>query len=221
MMAPRRSAKEPARLTPRLYLVTPPLGYSASFAVKLAAALEASDVAAVLVRLAAADAATLIDRVRALAPAAQDRGVALLVDGHPGIVAPAGADGAHLDGIAALNAALPGLKPDRIAGCGGLDTRHDAMTAAERGTDYVMFGRPDPGGRRPDFGAVADRVAWWAELFEVPCVGWAETFDEVEALAAAGADFVAIGDLVWDHPDGPGVTLAAAAARLNRREPVS
>jgi thiamine-phosphate pyrophosphorylase len=208
-------------LTPRLYLVTTPVDYPASLADKLAAALKAGDVAAVLVRLAAADDAILIDRVRALAPVVQDRGVALLIDGHPGIVAPAGADGAHLDGIAALNAALPGLKPDRIAGCGGLDTRHDAMTAAERGTDYVMFGRPDPGGRRPDFGAIADRVAWWAELFEVPCVGWAETLDEVEALAAAGADFVAIGDLMWDHPDAPAIAVAAAAARLKLPEPVT
>jgi thiamine-phosphate pyrophosphorylase len=206
---------------PRLYLVTPPVDDPASLAGKLATALEAGDVAAVLMRLAAAGDATLIDRVRAIAPAVQNRGVALLIDGHPGIVAPAGADGAHLDGIAALNGALPGLKPDRIAGCGGLDTRHDAMTAAERGTDYVMFGRPDPGGRRPDFGAIVDRVAWWAELFEVPCVGWAETLDEVEALAAAGADFVAIGDLVWDHPDGPAIAVAAAAVRLTLPEPVT
>ena len=35
------------------------------------------------------------------------------------------------------------LKPERIAGCGGLATRHDAMLAAEAGADYVMFGEPD------------------------------------------------------------------------------
>ena len=32
----------------------------------------------------------------------------------------AGADGAHLTGIEAFAAALAKLKPDRIAGCGGL-----------------------------------------------------------------------------------------------------
>jgi thiamine-phosphate pyrophosphorylase len=45
--------------------------------------------------------------------------------------------------------------------------------------------------------------------------------DEVAALAAAGADFVAIGDGVWTYPDGPGAAVAAAAMRLNRSEPVS
>jgi thiamine-phosphate pyrophosphorylase len=64
-------------------------------------------------------------------------------------------------------------------------------------------------------------VAWWAKLFEVPCVGWAMNLDEVAALAAAGADFVAIGDGVWTDPDGPGAAVAAAAMRLNRSEPVS
>ena len=42
-----------------------------------------------------------------------------------------------------FSAAVASLKPDRIAGCGGLATRHDAMLAAESGADYVMFGEPD------------------------------------------------------------------------------
>jgi thiamine-phosphate pyrophosphorylase len=136
-------------------------------------------------------------------------------------VMPAGADGAHVAGIAALDAALPVLKPGHIAGCGGLDSRHDAMTAGERGADYVMFGEPDPDGRRPAFEAIVDRVTWWAELFEVPCVGWALSLDEVAALATAGADFIALGDPVWTDPRGPGAVLAAAAAQLRRLEPVS
>ena len=48
-----------------------------------------------------------------------------------------------------------------------------------------------PTGRRPSFEAIVERVAWWAEVFETPCVGFAATLDEVEPLAAAGADFVA------------------------------
>ena len=38
----------------------------------------------------------------------------------PSIAARAGADGAHLTGIEAFAAALALLKPDRIAGAGGL-----------------------------------------------------------------------------------------------------
>jgi thiamine-phosphate pyrophosphorylase len=220
MTAPRRSAKDHGRSAPWLYLVTPPLD-APGLAEKLAAALGAADVAAVLVRTPTAGDGTLIDRVRAIAPVVQGRGVALLIDAPPASVVPAGADGAHVTGIAALDAALPVLKPAHIAGCGGLGSRHDAMTAGERGADYVMFGEPDPDGSRPAFEAIVDRVAWWAALFEVPCVGWAMSLDEVAALATAGADFVALGDPVWTDPRGPGAVVAAAAARLKLPEPVS
>jgi thiamine-phosphate pyrophosphorylase len=220
MTAPRRSAKEHGRSTARLYLVTPPIDAPA-LAGQLAAALDTADVAAVLARRPADGEATLVDRVHAIAPAIQDRGVALLIDGDPASVVQAGADGAHLSGLAALDAALPILKPGFIAGCGGLSSRHDAMTAGERGADYVMFGEPDRDGRRAAFEVIVDRVAWWAELFEVPCVGWAMSLDEVAALAAAGADFVALGDLVWTDPGGPGRAVAAAAAQLKLAEPVS
>jgi len=185
----------------------------------LAEALDAADIAAVLARMPAAE-ASVIEQARAIAPAVQTRGVAFLIDGSPGSAEPAGADGAHVGGIVALEAALPVLKPRYIVGCGGLSSRHDAMVAGERGADYVMFGEPDPDGRRPAFAAVLDRVAWWAELFEIPCVGWAMSLDELSALAGAGADFVAIGDAVWGDPQGPGAAMTAAAARLRTSEPV-
>jgi thiamine-phosphate pyrophosphorylase len=47
------------------------------------------------------------------------------------------------------------------------------------------------------------------------------SLDEVAALAAAGADFVAIGDLVWIDPAGPGRAVAAAAVQLGLSEPVT
>ncbi len=120
----------------------------------------------------------------------------------------AGADGAHLNGIEAFLEAVPALKPDRIAGCGGIHSRHDAMLAAETGADYLMFGEPDAGGRRPTFDAILERVAWWAEVFEIPCVGFAGSLDEVGPLSAAGADFVAVGDCdlrgcTWRRGCGP------------------
>jgi thiamine-phosphate pyrophosphorylase len=218
MTIPRRSAAPQGRSAPRLYLVTPPLDTPA-LGVKLAEALEAADIAAVLARPPAGE-ENLIERVRAIAPAIQDRGVALLIDSHPDAVERAGADGAHVTRLAALDTALPVLKPRYIVGCGGLNSRHDAMVAGERGADYVMFGEPDRDGRRPAFAAVLDRVAWWAEVFEIPCVGWAGNLDEVAALASAGAEFVAIGDAVWAHPQGPGSAVAAAAAQLRASEPV-
>jgi thiamine-phosphate pyrophosphorylase len=193
--------------------VTPPS--AAAFGGEIAAALAAADIAAVLIRLADGAERTLINDTKALAPKVQEKGAALLLAGHADLVARAGADGAHLDGIDALKAALPALKPDRIAGCGGLRTRHDAMLAGEAGADYVMFGEPDAAGSRPSFNAIVERIAWWAELFEIPCVGFAASLDEIEPVAAAGADFVALGDCIFGDGRGSLAALADAVDRLS------
>ncbi|MEA2987679.1 MAG: thiamine-phosphate pyrophosphorylase [Alphaproteobacteria bacterium] len=213
-MAPREQRIEARRVAPRLYLLPPPVADPGGLGEALAAALGAADVAAVLLSLAAADDRTLINRVKALAPAIQDRGAALLLHGLPDIVARAGADGAHLIGIGAFEAARATLKPDRIAGCGGLVSRHDAMVVAEAGADYVMFGEPDEEQRRPSFDAVIERIEWWAEVFEAPCVGFAGGLDEVAPLAAAGADFVAVGEWIFADARGPALAIAEAAGRL-------
>ena len=196
----------------RIYLITPPVGDSETFARALAAALDAGDVAAVLLRLQDSDERTLVNRAKAIAAVVQPRDIALLLDGRPDIAIRAGADGAHLTGIAALTAALGALKPDRIAGAGGLRSRHDAMLAAEAGADYVMFGEPDRDNLRSAFDAVLERIAWWAELFQLPCVGCAANLDEVGAIAQAGADFIALGDWIWT--DAPADSVAAAADQL-------
>jgi thiamine-phosphate pyrophosphorylase len=212
---PKQLAPRPS---PRLYLVTPRIEDAAAFVAPLAAALAAGDVAAVLLRLASADERSLINRAKTLAPVAQDKDAALLIDGHAELVARAGADGAHLSGIDALNGALEILKPERIAGIGGLASRHDAMQVAEAGADYVMFGEPNAAGERPAFGQIEERVAWWAEVFELPCVGYAGSLDEVAALTAAGADFVALGDWLWREPQQIAAQVAAAAQRLSLPE---
>lgn len=181
----------------RLTLVTPPLGDAGAIADDLAAALNATDVAAVLLRLADGEERALIERIERLRILVQSNGAALLLDGHADLVARTQADGAHLTGTEAFMAAAPALKPKHIAGCGGLTTRHDAMLAAESGADYVMFGEPDRDGRRPSFEAVLERVAWWSEVLTIPCVGYAANLDEATALAQAGADFVALDPAIW------------------------
>ncbi len=205
---------------PQLYLVTPQVEDAAAFARELAAALDAADIAAVLLRLPQIDERSQINIVKALAPLVQGKGVALLLDGHADIVAHGGADGAHLTGIEGFLAALDTLKPARIAGCGALATRHDTMTAAERGADYLMFGEAAEG-RRPAFDAIVERVAWWAEVFEVPCVGLAASLDEVGPLAAAGADFVAVGEFIWADTRGVAAALASAAKQITAPETVA
>jgi thiamine-phosphate pyrophosphorylase len=219
-MASLNDRTKPRRPEPRLYLVSPEVADAAAFADTLVAALAGADVAAVLLRLTASDERGLINIAKKLAPLIQSAGAACLIAGHPDIVARVGADGAHLTGIEAFTAAQAALQPDRIAGCGGLATRHDAMLAAEAGADYVLFGEPDAAGYRPSFEAVAERVTWWAEIFEPPCVGFAVSLAEVNALATAGADFVAVGDCIFADARGPAAALADAAQRIAQPEAV-
>jgi thiamine-phosphate pyrophosphorylase len=206
----------PPRPAPRLYLATLEVDDPAALLSELPGLLASVDIAAVLVRLKETDQRTMISRIKALAPVVQNAGAALLVDGHPEIVARGGADGAHLPNIAALEEAMPSLKPDRIAGVGGLETRHESMNAGEMGADYVLFGEPDAKGQRPSAQAIAERLDWWAELFEPPCVGYAISLEEAHDFAASGADFVLVGDFIWADPRGPKVALVEADTAIKK-----
>jgi len=210
-MAKPQPAEE-KRPAPRLYLVTPVIEDAAAFAGKLRDALDNADVAAVLLRLKEAGERDLINRIKVLAPVAQGKDVALVVDGHADAAVKGSADGAHLTGIDAFRASVGQLKPARIAGCGGLPSRDDAMGAGEAGADYVMFGDAKAGERRPSFDAILERIEWWAQLFQIPCVGFAATTAEIGPLAAAGADFIAV-EHIWDEPRGAVAEAAAALAQ--------
>jgi thiamine-phosphate pyrophosphorylase len=214
-MAPKMQP-ETERPAARLYLVTPPVSDAEAFARMLEPALEAADIAAVLLRLEPGGESELVTGIKLLGPIAERAGAALLLDGNVDLVGRSGADGAHLTGIRAVEDCIERLKPDRIAGAGGMTTRHDAMLAAEADADYVLFGEPDLNGERPSLAAIEERVSWWQEVFEPPCVAYATSLDEVSALAAAGADFVAVADFVWNDPRGPAAAVADAAQRLKQ-----
>ena len=172
----------------RLYLITPPLRLADldAFRAALCRRLAAGDVASALVRLAPGaegDAKRIVAPLAEIAAAAD---VALLVEHDARLAARAGADGAHVAGAGAeLAQALASLQPERIVGAGELRLRDDAMSAGEAGADYVMFGEPRPDGCTPPFEETLARVDWWAEIFQTPCVGYAATLEDAEALAAA------------------------------------
>lgn len=193
---------------PRLYLATPPLSEGEPFAAALSEALTAGEVASLLIRFAREDERDNEAIVRALAPLAQEKGVAVIVEAEPNVALRAGADGAHVSGCGdALAEAIKKLSPRYIVGAGDLETRDDAMRAGEIGVDYVMF-------EMGDRDALLERLAWWAELFNAPCVARAETLAEVAPLAEAGADFVLLDDAVWRDARGPAAAVADALARL-------
>ncbi len=211
-----KMAAPPSHPLPRLYLVTPPLTDPAALLAQLPQLLASFDIAAVLLRLAPGDERGMISRVKAIAPIVQKTGAALLVDQHHEIVARGGADGAHVSGLTAMEEAQPSLKPDRILGVGALETRHDAMVAGETGADYVLFGEPDAQGVRPSAEAIAERLQWWAQLFEPPCVGYATTREEAAAFAATGAEFIMAADFVWSDARGPAAALSDAVTAIKQ-----
>jgi thiamine-phosphate pyrophosphorylase len=90
------------------------------------------------------------------------------------------------------------------------------MAAGEAGADYVLFGEPDAGGQRPSVEAIAERLQWWAELFEPPCVGFATSHQEAFEFAGAGADFVLVGDFIWADPRGPAAALIEAERAIRQ-----
>ena len=164
---------------------------------RLAAAFAAADLASVLIVPAAGrtlDAAA----TRPLVELAQRRGAAALVADDARLARALGADGVHLrtvnDLVGAYQAAREVLDEGDVVGVDPGISRDDAMRLAEAGADYIAFGAP---AHLKDHDKARDRrddlIAWWGEIFQVPCVAFdVETPDEAEALASAGADFVAV-----------------------------
>lgn len=179
----------------RLMLVTPPVADAEAIAYRLMQAFSGGDVAAVVLRLAEGDDRSRIERVKRLTGPVQSNNVALVVEAPPLIATRGGADGVHLTaGPEAIAEARSSLRDERIIGAGGLRARHDAMDIGEAGVDYVMFGEPRPDGSMPPLPAVIERAAWWAEIFETPCVAYAPDAESIPALVETGAEFIALGE---------------------------
>ena len=199
----------------RLFLITPPIVDAAGFLPLLEAAMVAGDIACVLLRTQGRDEGDTKAIVKAMAATIQWAGAALLVSRDPRLASRVDADGVHLDeGGAALSEAIASLQPKKIVGIGALADRDEAMMAGEAGVDYVMFGGP---GSDDTAEQVLDRVGWWAEIFNVPCVGYAHGPDDVAALAEAGADFVALCDGLWVDPPTTAAAIRRATELLQSR----
>ncbi len=206
----------------RLYLILPPLAEIGDWPQRLSDALGAGDVACVLAPLLARDEGEAKKIAKSLMAVTEPAGVALLID-NPALVMRAGADGAHLrvGGETlekTLKDAISTLKPQRILGAGGLRAKHDAMIAGEFDVDYISFGDPAPDGFHPPIEQIAERAAWWSDIFNVPCVAYAPTLADVATLAAAGADFISLREAVWDDARGAAAAVAQAQAVLDARK---
>ena len=184
------------------------------FLPKLERALEAADVACLLI---AAPASTSDQDLTAIAQpliqAAQARDVAALLSDRAPLAKQLGADGVHLDfratsiddAVRVYRYARKSLADDAIVGALCPTERHLALEVAEAGADYVGFDVSTPDG--------ADVIAWWGEMMTVPCVAFGRVDPATAAnLARSGADFIAPEPEGWTSVDPAGDLAALQAA---------
>lgn len=152
-----------------------------------------------------------VDRVLAekLIGAAHARDLPLIIEADYAAAGRLGADGVHIGADEdAYDEARDRLGDNAILGAGCGLSRHDALTMAERGVDYVAFSGGSTSEQR-------DLVAWWAEVTVVPCVAWDVPDTEAAMqMAEAGADFIAIEPFSREHADGPAMALRQLSERL-------
>jgi len=139
---------------------------------------------------------SLIDRI-------QGAGAACLIEESIEASADLGADGVHIPADVTLyETARRALGDSANIGVDCGLSRHEAMELAESGADYVAFGTSGQGNHGAEFERLAETVAWWSEIFVVPCVAW-NIADKGEAVALTkrGADFIAPPATIWDRDD--------------------
>lgn len=205
---------------PRLFLVTPPEFDPSDLAPKLKQAFSGGDIACVLIYMPDAGTKEVQAAAEVLVPVIQEGGAAAIVYRDTQAAGRSGADGVHVDtSLEDVKLAVESFQPERIVGTGGTKLKHDAMEWAETGVDYLFFGKLDLVEKENAHDKTLTGAAWWAELFETPCVALAgNALATLNDVAATGADFVALKDAVWKSDDAP-ATVVEQANRILEAHP--
>lgn len=198
-------------MTCRLYLISPGLFDPMSFAKPFEQALNGGDVACFQLRLKSFEGVPASDddikrACDALIPIAHAHDVAFLLNDRPDLVKALGADGCHIgQEDMSCSDARHLLGEDFTIGVTCHNSRHLAMTAGEDGADYVAFGAfYDTGTKAPKSRADVEILSWWQEVTLMPCVAIGGiTVENCQPLIAAGADFIAVSNGVWNYAGGP------------------
>jgi thiamine-phosphate pyrophosphorylase len=187
---------------PQVYLVSPPEIDLGRFPDRLAAVLDAVDVACLRLALSSRDEDHIARAADACREIAHARDVALVIEAHVQLVGRLGLDGVHLtDGARSVRKVRADLGGDAIVGAFCGSSKHDGMNAAEAGADYVAFGpvgRSQLGSGEP---APHELFGWWSEAVEVPVVAEGALTAELVARFGPVADFLAIGPEIWPAAD--------------------
>jgi thiamine-phosphate pyrophosphorylase len=191
---------------------------SESATARLAAALDAAKIAAVMIAAAPnrpLDAAA----AKPLVALAQAQGVAAFIHGDAELARTLGADGVHLPPSLLLAddyaKARKVLGPSFMIGIDAGSSRHDAMEMAEAGADYIAFSidaatapaETDNTDADSDLSEIVsgDLIAWWVDIFQTPCVALGvRTAEDATDIARVGCEFLSM-------PLEPGLSPAATA----------
>lgn len=199
---------------PQITLITPPTFDLAAFPDQVARVMDAVEIACLRVALASREEDNLTRGSDALREVAHARDVAIVIETHLMLVERLGLDGVHLtDGARSVRKARKDLGSEAIVGsyCG--TTRHEGISAAEAGCDYVSFGPIGESALGDGSQAAFDVFEWWSEMIEVPVIAEGALTAELVAKFGPVTDFFAIGPEIWGAED-PLAALKALLAPL-------
>ena len=181
----------------RLFLRLPPGCEPESGRTRIASALGAGDVASLLI----AAGPQQLQNAEIAKPLCHARDVALILEGDIASARRLEADGVHLPADAsAYAAARAGLAEDQIIGVDCGISRHLAMSLGELGADYIGFSALER--------EAQSIIAWWAELFELPCVLLDPCPEaDVARFAGEGADFIRPLDAMWQSDEAAATSV--------------
>ncbi|MBI1218223.1 MAG: thiamine phosphate synthase [Rhodobacteraceae bacterium] len=187
---------------PQIYLITPPAFTLEVFPDRLAAVLDAAEIACIRLGLATKDEDQIARAADALREVAHARDVAIVIDTHIRLAERHGLDGVHLpDGARNIRKARKDLGDDAIVGAFCGTSRHEGINAAEAGGDYVSFGPVGDTALGDGSQATDELFAWWSEMIEVPVVAEGALTAARVATLAPITDFFAIGEEIWQADD--------------------
>ena len=184
---------------PRLLLPTPPRAPLEALTAALPEALATGTVACVRLDRPGAEAAELTRCADALREICHAADVPLLIAEHARLVAPLGLDGVEVAFRAApLRKLRAELGRDAVLGVACAASRHDGMTAAEAGADYVRFSPLAGSALGAAEPAPLDLFEWWGEMIETPVVAEGGLTEALARDLGPHVDFAAPDPSAWE-----------------------
>ena len=196
----------------RLYLITPPKIVLESFKDDLSKACDGGEIACIQLRLKTASRDEILRAIDTLAPIAQERNIAFILNDNPELAAQTACDGVHVgQRDTSYKQAREIVGENAVVGITCHNKRYLAIEAAEKGADYVAFGAFFSTKTKQTSGKVTpDILEIWSTMTTVPCVAIGGiTQENCRPLIQAGADFLAVVSAIWDYRAGPGAAVKA------------